>query len=96
MTCVAGTGCGTTVIPFTTVSWTAYNHGTFPTFDIQNGTFTGAANQTLADIPVGRGGGRVNGGSVTMSNVLVFQYNNATLYPSGQYKGRVVYTASIP
>lgn len=89
MTCVGGTGCGTTVIPFTTVSWTSYNHVTFPTFDIQDGAFTGATNQTLTNYTV-------SGGSVTMSNVLIFQYNNTTLYPSGQYKGRVVYTATIP
>lgn len=89
MACVGGTGCGTTNIPFSTVSWTSYNHVTFPTFDIQNGTFTGATNQSLTNYTV-------NGGSVTMSNVLIFQYNNATIYPSGQYTGRVIYTASIP
>jgi hypothetical protein len=90
MTCVGGTGCGTTIIPFTTVSWTAFNHDvTYPTFDIQNGTFTGATNQTLTNYTV-------SGGSVTMSNVLIYQYSNATIYPSGQYTGRVIYTATIP
>jgi hypothetical protein len=29
-----------------------------------------------------------------MTNVLIFQYDNATLYPSGRYTGRVVYTAT--
>lgn len=89
MSCVAGTGCGTTVIPFNTVNWTSYNHVTFPTFDIQDGTFTGATNQQLSNYTV-------SGGSITMSNVLIFQYNNATLYPAGQYRGRVIYTATIP
>jgi hypothetical protein len=89
MSCVAGSGCGTTAIPFSTVSWTSYNHVTFPTFDIQNGTFTGATNQQLTNYTVG-------GGSLTMSNVLIFQYDNATLYPAGQYRGRVIYTATIP
>lgn len=90
MACVGGTGCGTTNIPFTTVSWTSFNHdATYPNFDIQNGTFTGAANQTLTNYTV-------SGASVTMSNVLIFQYNNAIIYPAGQYTGRVIYTASIP
>ena len=90
MTCVGGTGCGTTIIPFSTVSWTAFNHdATYPSFDIQNGTFTGATNQTLTNYTVG-------GGSISMSNVLIYQYNNATVYPSGQYTGRVIYTATIP
>ena len=90
MSCVAGSGCGTTVIPMNTVSWTSYNHDvTYPTFDIQNGTFTGATNQQLTNYTV-------SGASVTMSNILIFQYNNATLYPSGQYRGRVIYTAAIP
>ena len=90
MTCVGGTGCGTTIIPFTTVSWTAFNHdATYPSFDIQNGTFTGATNQTLTNYTVG-------GGSISMSNVLIYQYNDATVYPSGQYTGRVIYTATIP
>lgn len=90
MVCVGGTGCGTTNIPFTTVSWTSTNHdATFPSFDIQNGTFTGAANQVLTNYTVG-------GGSVSMSNILTFQYGNTTIYPSGQYLGRVIYTATIP
>jgi hypothetical protein len=90
MSCVAGSGCGTTSIPFTTVNWTSYNHDlTYPTSDIQNGTFTGATNQQLTNYTV-------SGGSVAMSNILIFQYNNATLYPAGQYRGRVIYTATIP
>ncbi len=89
MTCISG-GCGTTTIPFTTISWTAYNHdATYPTLDIQSGTFNGSASQTLVDF-------YVIGGSIQMSNVLQFSYNNATLYPSGTYYGRVTYTASIP
>lgn len=90
LTCVGGSGCGATVIPFSTVSWTSYNLDTaFPGFDIQNGAFTGSATQQLTNYVV-------TGGSVTMSNVLIFQYNNATLYPFGQYTGRVTYTATMP
>jgi len=38
----------------------------------------------------------VTGGSIQMSNVLQFSYANSTLYPAGQYTGRVTYTAVIP
>jgi hypothetical protein len=96
MACVSGTGCGTTIIPFTSVSWASYNHGTFPTLDIQDGRFTGASNQALVNFSAGNGNGRISGGSITMSNVLVFQYDNTTIYPSGQYRGRVIYTATMP
>jgi FlaG/FlaF family flagellin (archaellin) len=89
LSCTAG-GCGSTLIPFTTISWTAFNHdATYPTLDIQNGTFTGAAGQTLTNF-------FVTGGSIQMSNVLQFSYANSTLYPAGQYTGRVTYTAVIP
>lgn len=90
LSCVGGSGCGATVIPFSTVSWTSYNQdASYPGFDIQDGTFSGTAGQTLTNF-------LVNGVSVTMSNVLIFQYSNATLYPAGQYTGRVTYTATIP
>lgn len=90
LACVAATGCGSTTIPFNTVSWTSYNHdATYPTFDIQDGVFSGTVNQPLTNF-------YVTGNSITMSNVLIFSYNNATLYPSGQYTGRVTYTAAIP
>lgn len=90
LTCVGGSGCGATVIPFNSVSWTSYNHdATFPTFDIQDGTFSGSATQPLTNFTV-------TGASVTMSNVLIYEYANATMYPAGQYRGRVTYTAAIP
>lgn len=82
--------CGTTVIPFNTISWTSYNHGTqYQTLDIQNGTFDGSSNQPLALRTM-------TNTSITMSNVLIFQYSNTTLYPAGQYQGTVRYTAAIP
>lgn len=90
LSCVSGSGCGSTIIPFSSISWTSYDKDTtYPGLDIQDGTFTGSASQTLTDF-------YVTGGSLTMSNVLVFRYANSTLYPSGQYSGRVTYTASIP
>jgi hypothetical protein len=90
LSCVGGSGCGTTIIPFNTISWTSYNHDpTYPAFDIQDGTFNGSSSQNLTAY-------YVSGGSVSMSNVLIFQYANTMLYPAGQYTGRVTFTASMP
>ncbi|MCJ0764773.1 hypothetical protein [Variovorax terrae] len=90
LSCVGGTGCGTTLIPFSTISWTSYNLDAGGG-DIQTGTFNGAAGQPLASRSQASG---LFGGTLTMRNVLIFQYDNATLYPSGTYQGRVVYTAT--
>lgn len=89
MACVPATGCGSTVIPFNTVSWTAFEKSNFTTFDIQNGSFTGGATQFLSQFSC------CSGGTIEMANTLVFTYNNSTLYPAGRYTGRVVFTASI-
>lgn len=89
LTCVAGSGCGSTVIPFNTISWTAYAHdATYPTLDIQNGTFNGGS-QTLINVIF-------SGQSISMAQSLVFAYANATVYPAGQYTGQVVYTVTMP
>ena len=89
LVCVGGSGCGTTIVPFDSVSWISNNKQAGPNagLDIQNGSFNGSANQSLVNL--------VLSPSVTLSNVLVFQYNNSTLYPAGQYRGRVIYTASV-
>ena len=90
LSCVAGSGCGMTIIPFNTISWISYNHNaTYPTLDIQNGTFNGSSSQILATYSFFNT-------SVKMSNVLIFQYANTTLYPAGQYSGRVTFTGSMP
>lgn len=97
--CVAGSGCGATIIPASTVSWISYNKdvGNFVGQDIQDGAFSGTGSQLLAQFLTGTPGvGNDNKGSAKMSNVLVFSYDNATLYPAGQYSGRVTFTASIP
>lgn len=95
LSCIAGTGCGTTIIPFTTVSWTSYNKevGALAGQDIQDGVFTGGANQALATGVVDTTGPG-SGSRITMTNVLIFRYDNATIYPSGRYTGRVVYTVT--
>lgn len=92
LTCSGG-GCGSTIIPFSTISWVSYNQDTnFPGRDIQNGAFNGTSSQSLSNVTWT--GGSASNGSTTMSNVLVFQYNNATLFPAGNYTGRVIFTAS--
>ncbi len=95
LTCVSGSGCGSTIIPFSTISWTSYNTDTtYPTLDFQSGTFNGTTTQQLLmGVTTGL---TLTGTSVRVQNELVFSYNNTTLYPAGQYRGRVAYTASMP
>ncbi len=80
-------------IPFDTVSWTSFelNGGAFGA-GIPSGRFTDAAAQSLFSLTIPAG----SGNGVRISNVLVFKYDNATLFPSGTYSGRVTYTASVP
>ena len=96
--CVGG-GCGSTSIPFSTISWTSANQGVATgctgggaANDIKDGSFNGSGQQ-LARCSVSDFLG-LTGDSVTMRNVLTFQYSNATLYPSGKYEGRVLFTAT--
>lgn len=90
LTCQSAASCGSTVIPFSTISWISYNQATnYPGLDIQNGTFDNSTSQFLINV-------RATNTSVRFSNVLVFTYNNATIYPAGVYQGRVTYTASMP
>ena len=92
MSCVSG-GCGSTIIPFSTVSWVSNNlqGGANAGLDIQSGSFNDSAAQGLVALTVPAGSD-----SVTIRNVLVFTYSNATLYPSGTYSGRVTFTATVP
>ena len=92
--CVTSSGCGSTTIPFSSIKWTSYNLDTFygGGSDIQSGSFTGSALQQLSKV-TWTGGSNANG-STTLRNVLVFEYDNATLYPAGQYTGTVTFTAT--
>lgn len=91
LTCVAGSGCGSTVIPFTAISWvsTVQETGTYANWDVPSGTFNGGV-QTLYSNNVNVG----FEGTMTVTNTLAFTYANTTIYPSGQYTGRVTYTAA--
>ena len=89
MACVAGSGCGNTIIPFTNVCWVSTNK-VAGGGDIQDGCFTGSATQPLASF------GWVLFSSRRMYNTLRFTYANARVYPAGQYRGTVTYTATVP
>lgn len=92
LACVAGSGCGATVIPFTTISWVSVvqESGPYANWDIPSGTFTGGATQTLYSNNVEP----AVGGVMDSINTLTFSYANTTVYPSGNYTGRVVFTAA--
>ncbi len=92
LSCVGG-GCGTTVIPFDTIAWTSNQLATGTTAgqDIQSGRFNGSATQQILSVAVPAGSD-----SVLVQNTLVFTYDNSTLYPSGNYRGRVTFTAVAP
>lgn len=92
LTCVSGSGCGTTVIPFSSISWVSVvqETGTYANWDIPDGTFTGASAQTLYNVNVNP----AFEGVMTSTNTLTFSYANATVYPSGSYTGRVIFTAA--
>ena len=89
LVCVAGSGCGSTAIPFSDVCWVSTNKVAGGD-DIQDGCFTGIASQQLARF------GRVLFNSRRMNNTLRFTYANARVYPAGQYLGTVTYTATVP
>ena len=91
LTCVSGSGCGSTVIPFSTISWVAYGNGTDANSlvtDVKSGTFVNNGTQNISYAGY-------KGGSPTVSNSLIFNYNASTIYPAGRYTGRVTYTATI-
>ena len=91
LACTGG-GCGATVIPFSEVCWVSTNPatGSLAGQDIQNGCFNGSAVQQIAAF------GTVTGSSRLMRNFLRFSYSNSRVYPAGNYRGRVTYTATMP
>lgn len=71
-------------IPFSSISWNSTANGN-TTAHIASGTFNGAS-LTLANI----------GANTWVENCMVFTYANSSVYPSGTYSGRAVYTLSLP
>lgn len=88
LTCISGSGCGSTVIPFSKISWISNNRDSSG-LDIKDGAFTGGTTPNLFWTWTTNAGLRIE-------NTLTFTYANDTLYPAGQYTGRVTYTASLP
>lgn len=105
MTCNAG-ACGSTVIPFTKVSWTASNNSAAGTGDILgSGTFDGTTTQAITSPGTG-----FDANATTCTLIVIvctsqsrnitatrmtFSYANDTVYPAGVYKGTVRFTASM-
>lgn len=108
LSCQSG-GCGTTVIPFSKVSWVATNNSSAASGDIQSGRFDGSATQSIASynanatfcvgplgLPcvLGIGTWTYLSNNITATR-LQFSYDNDVIYPGGNYKGTVRFTASM-
>ena len=88
LVCEVGSGCGSTVIPFTEVCWTTSDPAPGGG-DMVSGCFTGGATQSVGSIGV------VLFASQGMRNTLNFRFRNARVYPAGIYRGRVTFTATL-
>lgn len=99
LSCITSASCGSTVIPFSSIGWVSANldTGTNAGNDIQSGSFDGSGSQQLAQFALpGFLQTLFQGSSRTqMSNTLSFSYANSVLYPSGSYRGRVTFTATM-
>jgi hypothetical protein len=108
LSCQSG-GCGTTIIPFSKVSWVATNNSSAASGDIQSGRFDGTATQSIASynanatfcvgplgLPcvLGIGTWTYLSNNITATR-LQFSYDNDAIYPGGNYKGTVRFTASM-
>ncbi|HSW16325.1 MAG TPA: hypothetical protein VLJ86_03805 [Ramlibacter sp.] len=93
LSCTTPGNCGATAIPFSTISWTSSDATNPNEGDIQSGTFAGTAAQQIAqfDAMTGNTGRRTR----RMTNTLHFRYANSTVYPAGQYRGTVRFTATM-
>lgn len=104
LSCQSG-GCGGTIIPFSKISWTASNSSGGGAGDIQNGQFTGAANQQLASFNANATYcsapflifcfGWTYQSNAMNATRLTFSFANDTIYPAGTYQGTVYFTASM-
>lgn len=108
LSCQSG-GCGSTIIPFSKISWVATNNSNAASGDIQNGRFDTTANQSIASydanatfcvgplgLPcvLGIGTWTYLSRNLTATR-LQFSYDNDVIYPGGNYKGTVRFTASM-
>lgn len=95
LACITAATCGGTVIPFSTISWTSSNATSPDQGDIQDGTFSSTASQTLANFNAARWVLLLFNDTRLMSNTLTFRYANSTVYPAGSYRGTVRFTATM-
>jgi len=86
MSCITAATCGSTQIPFTTISWTQRD-GDMVT---EASAYNGAPLQQLHSQVLGLGGAPGNG--VRYRDYLQFSYDNATLLPAGSYRGTINFT----
>ena len=86
MSCTTAASCGSTTIPFDTVSWTVGNAAKVDGGDVQPGQFDMSSAQPIARFASAR----------QLKSTLLFRYANTTVYPAGTYTGRVTFTASMP
>ncbi|RSZ32246.1 MULTISPECIES: hypothetical protein [unclassified Variovorax] len=108
LSCQSG-GCGSTIIPFSKISWVATGNSNAASGDIQNGRFDTTANQSIASydanatfcvgplgLPcvLGIGTWTYLSRNLTATR-LQFSYDNDVIYPGGNYKGTVRFTASM-
>ncbi|HSW16324.1 MAG TPA: hypothetical protein VLJ86_03800 [Ramlibacter sp.] len=93
LSCTTPANCGSTAIPFSTISWTSTDATSPNQGDIQSGTFSGSATQQIARYEAATG--FLDAATRFMSNTRNFQYANSTVYPAGQYRGTVRFTATM-
>ncbi len=104
LACQSG-GCGATLIPFSQIGWTASNNGAATTGDIQSGRFDGSANQQIASFNANATFcsapvlllclGYTYRSNAIGATRMQFSYDNDVVYPAGNYRGTVRFTASM-
>lgn len=103
LSCQSG-GCGSTIIPFSQISWVASNNGNAASGDIQNGRFNDTSNQQIASFNANATFcsfwiifclGYTYQSNAMSATRLQFSYDNDVVYPAGNYKGTVRFTASM-
>lgn len=103
LSCQSG-GCGSTIIPFSQISWVASNNGNAASGDIQNGRFNDTSNQQIASFNANATFcsfwiifclGYTYQSNAMNATRLQFSYDNDVVYPAGNYKGTVRFTASM-
>lgn len=104
LSCPSGT-CGGATIPFSKISWVATFNDNLASGDIQTGRFTGGGSQLIASYNANAtfcsgllcpllGAWTYQSRQLTGTR-LQFTYDNDVVYPAGNYKGTVRFTASM-